>query len=238
MEHTMKKLSAIMLCAICLMATAVELPPRHHINIWSGKEQSLPFSAQTEWRIESDHGRLLASGGEANPIRVSFPALTGKETAVLFIDGKKTASIAIYPQKLLDGITGQIDCRRDELEALGVKQQTDGIKPCFFISAPPKLSRIGILSYSHKIIIFTDKRDFPIKIDPADWNEISFGMNKKKGGLSLIMDEREQIIDSTPGGISWIVARHVIGDKVILLPPDFDLQNIDNILFIKKELEK
>ncbi|MBR4902635.1 MAG: hypothetical protein IKZ46_16970 [Victivallales bacterium] len=234
----MKKLSAIMLCAICLMATAVELPPRHHINIWSGKEQSLPFSAQTEWRIESDHGRLLASGGEANPIRVSFPALTGKETAVLFIDGKKTASIAIYPQKLLDGITGQIDCRRDELEALGVKQQTDGIKPCFFISAPPKLSRIGILSYSHKIIIFTDKRDFPIKIDPADWNEISFGMNKKKGGLSLIMDEREQIIDSTPGGISWIVARHVIGDKVILLPPDFDLQNIDNILFIKKELEK
>ena len=238
MEHTMKKLSAIMLCAICLMATAVELPPRHHINIWSGKEQSLPFSAQTEWRIESDHGRLLASGGEANPIRVSFPALTGKETAVLFIDGKKTASIAIYPQKLLDGITGQIDCRRDELEALGIKQQTDGIKPCFFISAPPKLSRIGILSYSHKIIIFTDKRDFPIKIDPADWNEISFGMNKKKGGLSLIMDEREQIIDSTPGGISWIVARHVIGDKVILLPPDFDLQNIDNILFIKKELEK
>ena len=238
MEHTMKKLSAIMLCAICLMATAVELPPRHHINIWSGKEQSLPFSAQTEWRIESDHGRLLASGGEANPIKVSFPALTGKETAVLFIDGKKTASIAIYPQKLLDGITGQIDCRRDELEALGVKQQTDGIKPCFFISAPPKLSRIGILSYSHKIIIFTDKRDFPIKIDPADWNEISFGMNKKKGGLSLIMDEREQIIDSTPGGISWIVARHVIGDKVILLPPDFDLQNIDNILFIKKELEK
>ncbi|MBR5077786.1 MAG: hypothetical protein IKX30_03500 [Victivallales bacterium] len=234
----MKKLFAIMLCAICLMATAVELPPRHHINIWSGKEQSLPFSAQTEWRIESDHGRLLASGGEANPIKVSFPALTGKETAVLFIDGKKTASIAIYPQKLLDGITGQIDCRRDELEALGIKQQTDGIKPCFFISAPPKLSRIGILSYSHKVIIFTDKRDFPIKIDPADWNEISFGMNKKKGGLSLIMDEREQIIDSTPGGISWIVARHVIGDKVILLPPDFDLQNIDNILFIKKELEK
>ena len=238
MEHTMKKLFAIMLCAICLMATAVELPPRHHMNIWSGKEQSLPFSAQTEWRIESDHGRLLASGGEANPIKVSFPALTGKETAVLFIDGKKTASIAIYPQKLLDGITGQIDCRRDELEALGVKQQTDGIKPCFFISAPPKLSRIGILSYSHKVIIFTDKRDFPIKINPADWKEISFGMNKKKGGLSLIMDEREQIIDSTPGGISWIVARHVIGDKVILLPPDFDLQNIDNILFIKKELEK
>ena len=234
----MKKLLGTMLCAICLMATAVELPPRHHINIWSGKEQSLPFSAQTEWRIESDHGRLLASGGEANPIKVSFPILTGKETAVLFIDGKKTASIAIYPQKLLDGITGQIDCRRDELEALGVKQQTDGIKPCFFISAPPKLSRIGILSYSHKVVIFTDKRDFPIKIDPADWNEISFGMNKKKGGLSLIMDEREQIIDSTPGGISWIVARHVIGDKVILLPPDFDLQNIDNILFIKKELEK
>ena len=174
-------------------------------------------------------------------MRAPYPGAFRQIRAVLFIDGKKTASIAIYPQKLLDGITGQIDCRRDELEALGVKQQTDGIKPCFFISAPPKLSRIGILSYSHKIIIFTDKRDFPIKIDPADWNEISFGMNKKKGGLSLIMDEREQIIDSTPGGISWIVARHVIGDKVILLillPPDFDLQNIDNILFIKKELEK
>lgn len=238
MEHTMKILLGTMLCAICLMATAVELPPRHHINIWSGKEQSLPFSAQTEWHVESDHGRLLASGGEANPIRVSFPILTGKETAVLFIDGKKTASIAIYPQKLLDGITGQIDCHRDELEALGVKQHTDGIINCFFKNADSKLDRIGILSYSHKVIIFTDKRDFPIKIDPADWKEISCGMNKKKGGLSLIMDEREQIIDSTSGGISWIVARHVIGDKVILLPPDFDLQNIDNILFIKKELEK
>jgi hypothetical protein len=238
MEHTMKKLLGAMLFAICIMASAVELPPRHHINIWSGKEQSLPFSAHTEWRIESDHGRVLASGGVANPIKVSFPILTGKETAVLFIDGKKTASIAIYPQKLLDGIAGKIDCRRNELEALGVKKQTNGIKPCFFIPAAPKLSRIGILSYAAKIVIFTDRRDFPIKIDPADWNEISFGMNKKKGGLSLIMDEREQIIDSTPGGISWIVARHVIGDKVILLPPDFDLQNIDNILFIKKELEK
>ena len=238
MEHTMKKLFAIMLCAICLMATAVELPPRHHINLWSGKEQSLPFSAQTEWRIESDHGRVLTSGGAANPIKVSFPILTGKETAVLFIDGKKTASIAIYPQKLLDGITGQINCRRDELEALGVKQQTDGFKPCFFIPATPKLSRIGILSYAAKIVIFTDRRDFPIKIDPADWTDISMGMNKKKGGLSLIMDEREQLIDNTLGGVAWIIARHDIGDKVILLPPDFDLQNIDNVLFIKKELEK
>ena len=238
MEHTMKKLLGTMLCAICLMATAVELPPRHHINIWSGKEQSLPFSAQTEWRIESDHSRLLASGGEANPIKVSFPILTGKETAVLFIDGKKTASIAIYPQKLLDGITGQIECHRSELEALGVKQQTDGFKPCFFIPATPKLSRIGILSYAAKIVIFTDRRDFPIKIDPADWTDISMGMAKKKGGLSLIMDEREQLIDNTPGGVAWIIARHDIGDKVILLPPDFDLQNIDNVLFIKKELEK
>ena len=234
----MKKLPGTMLCAICLMATAVELPPRHHINIWSGKEQSLPFSAQTEWRIESDHGRLLASGGEANPIKVSFPILTGKETAVLFIDGKKTASIAIYPQKLLDGITGQIDCHRDELEALGVKQHTDGVINCFFKNADSKLDRIGILSYSHKVIIFTDKRDFPIKIDPADWTEISMGMNKKKSGLSVILDEREQLIDNTPGGVAWIIARHVIGDKVILLPPDFDLQNIDNVLFLKKELEK
>ena len=64
------------------------------------------------------------------------------------------------------------------------------------------------------------------------------GMNKKKGGLSLIMDEREQLIDNTLGGVAWIIARHDIGDKVILLPPDFDLQNIDNVLFIKKELEK
>ncbi|MBR3649157.1 MAG: hypothetical protein IKN52_02805 [Victivallales bacterium] len=91
----MKKLLGTMLFAICLMAMAVELPPRHHINVWSGKEQSLPFSAQTEWRIESDHGRFLAGGGAANPINVSFPLLTAKETAVLFIDGKKTASISI-----------------------------------------------------------------------------------------------------------------------------------------------
>jgi hypothetical protein len=94
------------------------------------------------------------------------------------------------------------------------------------------------LSYAAKIVIFTDRRDFPIKINPADWTEISMGMAKKKGGLSLIMDEREQLIDNTPGGVAWIIAHHVIGDKVILLPPDFDLQNIDNILFIKKELEK
>ena len=234
----MKKLLGTMLFAICLMAMAVELPPRHHINVWSGKEQSLPFSAQTEWRIESDHGRFLAGGGTANPINVSFPLLTAKETAVLFIDGKKTASITIYPQKLLDGITGQINCRRDELEAIGIKQQTNGIRPCFFITATPKFDRIGILSYAAKIVIFTDRRDFPIKINPADWTEISMGMNKKKGGLSVILDEREQLIDNTPGGVAWIIARHVIGDKVILLPPDFDLQNIDNVLFLKKELEK
>ena len=72
----MKKLLEIMSCLLCLTASAVELPPRHHIDIWSGKEQSLPFSAQTEWRIESDHGRFLAGGGAANPINVSFPLLT------------------------------------------------------------------------------------------------------------------------------------------------------------------
>ena len=234
----MKKLLGTMLFAICLMAMAVELPPRHHINVWSGKEQSLPFSAQTEWRIESDHGRFLAGGGAANPINVSFPLLTAKETAVLFIDGQKTASITIYPQKLLAGITGQSNCHREKLEALGVKQPIDGFKPCFFITASPKLERLQLLSYAAKIVIFTDRRDFPIKIDPADWTEISMGMNKKKSGLSVILDEREQLIDNTPGGVAWIIARHVIGDKVILLPPDFDLQNIDNVLFLKKELEK
>jgi hypothetical protein len=86
--------------------------------------------------------------------------------------------------------------------------------------------------------MFTDRRDFPTKINPTDWTEISMGRNMKKGGLSVISDEREQLIDNTPRGVAYIMAHHVIGDKVILLPPDFDLQNIDNVLFLKKELEK
>ena len=187
---------------------------------------------------------MISEGKRHHPaVPAAAPVPAGRmqpegDLAVLFIDGKKTASITIYPQKLLDGITGQINCRRDELEAIGIKQQTNGIRPCFFITATPKFDRIGILSYAAKIVIFTDRRDFPIKINPADWTEISMGMNKKKGGLSVILDEREQLIDNTPGGVAWIIARHVIGDKVILLPPDFDLQNIDNVLFLKKELEK
>ena len=109
---------------------------------------------------------------------------------------------------------------------------------CFFL---PWNSQEQALGEHHpanaKYVFFTERRDFPLNIRD-DWTEVTIGMDKGKGTFSVIMEKRERIIDNTGGGGVWIVARSKHGEKILLLPPEYDLEDVNNILFIKKELEK
>ena len=223
-----------LLCAIACAQEALRT-----IDIWSGREQSLPFTAQSAWRVEAEHGRVLAKGQARGPVKVSFPALSAKETAFLLVDGQKVARLAIHPEKLLDGIAA--DCRqhRDELEQLGVRANPaweDGAT-CFFL---PWNALAQALDEPHsdaaKYVVFTEQRDFPLDIGD-DWTEITVGLDGKRGKFSLVMDGRERSIDNG-GGVAWIAARRNKGERILLLPMDFDLKDVNSILLIKREIEK
>lgn len=225
---------------MCLSLHGEKVMPLPTINVWSGREQSLSFIARDGWRLEAEHGRLLANGQTTGAIKLTFPVLTGKEQAILFVDGQKVAYLAIHPMKLLDGISADCRLHGEALERLGVRNKLSAEEDgsCFFI---PFSLLDGMLDEPHsataKYVVFTERRDFPINIRD-EWTELSVGINRKKGTFSVIMEKRERIIDNTGGGGSWIVAHGRKGEKILLLPPEFDLEDVNNILLIKMELEK
>ena len=90
----MKKLYFLILI-MCLSLHAEKVMPLPSINVWSGREQSLPFVAKDGWRLEAEHGRLLANEQTTGAVKFTFPALTGKEQAILFVDGKKVVRLVI-----------------------------------------------------------------------------------------------------------------------------------------------
>ena len=236
---SMKNLYFLILI-MCVSLHAEKVMSLPTINVWSGREQSLPFVARDGWRLEAEHGRLLANEQTTGAIKFSFPALTGKEQAILFVDGQKVVRLAIHPVKLLDGISADCRLHGEALERLGVRNKlsSEETGSCFFI---PFSLLEEMLNEPHsanaKYVVFTEQRDFPINIRD-EWTEFSVGINRKNGTFSVIMENRERIIDNTGGGGSWIVAYCRKGEKILLLPPEFDLEDVNNILLIKMELEK
>ena len=225
---------------LCLCVCAEKALPLPTINIWSGREQCLPLAAVEGWRVEADHGRMLAQERTAGPVRLSFPTLTGKETALLFVDGQMAARLVIHPEKLLDGIAADCLLHRPELERLGVRNLPSDAEaiPCFFLPMVSLDEALGIPhSAAAKFIVFTEQRDFPLDIR-EEWQEVTVGLDRNKGTFSVILEQRERIIDNAGGGGAWVVARSRKGETFLLLPPEFDLQDVNNILFLKKELEK
>ena len=238
-------MKALTLCfllpILCLAADAQDPKPLPLFNLWSGREQSLPFVAKKGWRVETEHGRLLANGQAPGPVRLSFPPLAGRTPALLLVDGTKRARMMIQPVRLLDGIVAECSCHEAELEALGVQvvfPDEDGEASCLFLSLESygRLRRRSDAPAS-RIVVFTDEDDFPIVV-PDEWVEFSVGINKEKGTLGVIMDGRERIVDHSPGGVAWLIALDREGSRTLLLPPEFDLDDVDNILFLKKELER
>ena len=226
----------IFLCALVCAQKNVLLPT---IDLWSGRAQRLSFVAQAGWRVEADHGRVLAKRQEAGPVTLSFPALSSKETATLFVDGKKVAHLAIHPAKLLEGIVADCRLQSDWPQRLGItaKHSNDGSDSCFFL---PWKDLEQVLDEPHPVtatfVVFTDKRDFPLDI-PQEWKEFTMGLDKGKGTLGIVMDGRERVIDNTGGGGTHVVAHRRNGEKLLLLPPEFDWEDVNHILLIRKEIE-
>lgn len=231
----MKALMTI-LCALAALCSVVLADTLQTINAWSGREMQLPFEAKQNWTIESEHGRTVIPLQSSGTIKATFPPLAGKETLILSVDGEKRARIALHPQRLLAEIVAECRCHRDELEAFGVihKSASEEEAPeCIFANASEL--RDAKDTSAKTIVLFTDKRDFPMPI-AAEWQEIRFGIHKSKGTLGIVMEGSQQQLDYTNGSIAWLVATQENGAKIVLLPPEFDLDDIDNILFLKKTL--
>lgn len=73
---------------------------------------------------------------------------------------------------------------------------------------------------------------------PKDFSSMKMGGPSKDSSMSIIFDKQEQLIDNSGGKIPWIVIEQSGVRKFIILSPEFDLDSIDNILFLKKELAK
>ena len=241
----------LFLCCVCLMAQ--KAPPLPTIHLWSGRVEALPFVAKKGWKLEGEHGRLIAQQEKAGAVNLAFPALKGKETLILSVDGAPTARITVHPAQMLAGVVADCRCRREELEALGVSHrpsETEGVAVAFLTLDSLESFEKETTAAQKTMVVFTERRDFPLKITD-EWSEISMGldmgkrkafsdisMGLDKGTFSVVLDRQERIIDFSDGGVVWITARHGPRNKVVLLPPDFDLKDIDNVLFLQKELEK
>lgn len=237
----------LLLFVLAFSVLAGEKTTLPEINVWSGRVQEIPYEATSGWRVETDHGRFLAGEQHEGQVRVAFPVLDGLETAVLFVDGEKKARLVIHPEKLLAGLAADCRCCRAELEGLGarnvspddveneggavIKARTEPV--CVVLPHFPEEEE-----FAAKIaVVFTEAREFPLKLG-GEWTDISLGMAKNKGGFSVFLNDTERIIDNRHGTVAWLTAVRDDGRKVILLPPEFDFAEIDNILFLKKELVK
>ncbi len=230
----------ILLIVLCIVASSQASPPLPTIHVWPGQEAVLPCVAQVGWKLETEHGRVVGHQMKAGQVNLTPPKLTGIETMILSVDGAPTARIIIHPMQMLAGVVADCRSRREELEQLGVSHRSiekEGVSVAFLTLDSLESFEKEVKDAKTTVVVFTDRRDFPLRIND-EWKEISMGYDKGKGKFSVIMDRHERIIDLSDGGVTWITARHGLRNKVILLPPDFDLKDINNVLFLKKELEK
>ncbi len=225
----MSKLLTILLALSGILLTAAEFLP--NLQIWSGREQTLPLTASQGWKLETEHGRLVAERRAAGPVQFSLPPLNAPETFTLTVDDRRAARVTAHPAKPLAGLAAQLNCRRKELEALGMKHVEMAATT---VTAPwsEQLERIGRSSRPLRIVVFTETRDFPLKI-ASGWQSILLGRPQERGGLGIVCDGRERLVD-VGGGIGWLLAVHTIGDRLLLLPPDFDWNDLNQVLILQK----
>ena len=206
------------------------------IHAWSGQEVRLPFEAKQGWMVESEHGRIILQQQMPGAVAVAFPPLNGLEKVILSVDGERRAYIALFPERLLEGIVAECQCHREELETLGVRHRSssgEGTPECLFMQASNFKDDGDV--WARNIVLFTSIRDFPMTVG-AGWKELSLGLDQEKGTLGIVMDAHGRQIDHGNGGVAWVIAQKKNGAKIIVLSPEFDLHDINNVLFLKKTL--
>lgn len=242
MDNTIPWRLLLALAVLPLLAAAVDLP---QLNIWSGQDHKLNFQAQESWLLLAEHDRRL--DGQAGPgqVIVRLPSLVAGSTekAKLIVDGQPVARIVIWSPKILAGLEADLaDARRTVADALthqGLLQskRTKAADHAVSVVAAPTQARPEGLS-----LLFAERHDLPVTIK-SRWSDIAFGRSTQPGRLGVIYDDKEQIIYDR-GNLTYVVlseknlASHKAKSRLIILTPDFDFQDIDNIVLLKSLIKE
>ncbi|NLF93769.1 MAG: hypothetical protein GX564_07765 [Oligosphaeraceae bacterium] len=221
-----------------LSLAAAEMLPQ--LELWSGREQVLPFPAGQSWKLLSDHGRELAGGAASDQLRITLPPLNPActETAMLVIDNRETARIRIWPPQILAGLEADFRTAdhnvRNALQDNGLQPRSDAKHACAvsIVSSAEAAEAIPGLS-----LFFAQKRDFPLSV-AAVWTDFSCHRAKKPGCLGVLFADTREIIDCR-GRLSYIrlyAGKPENGSRIrpqlVIFTPDFDFTAIDNIILL------
>ncbi len=202
-----------------LMLPCFWLSAEEVTDVWSGQEASL--SGNGTWRLESGHGRILASG--VGEVRFTLPAMTDGTNldAVLVVNGEKR-KVRVWAPALLNlpksGIPG-LDRR-----LLSPPPPEEGADVRAVQEFDPENQAGKIL------LVFPDKRDFPLPLGNG-WDRVSWNTARIPGCLALSLDRKEKCADVNGSGAYLELEKK--GKRVILFSPSFDFSRIENILLIK-----
>ena len=205
-------------------------------------DHKLDFQAQESWLLLAERDRRL--DGQAAVSRRSLSLVAGStEKAKLIVDGQPVARIVIWSPKILAGLEADLaDARRTVADALtgqGLLQskRTKAADRAVSVVAAPTQARPEGLS-----LLFAERRDLPVAIE-SRWSDVAFGSSTQPGRLGVIYDDKEQIIYDR-GNLTYVVlsekrlAVHKAKSRLIILTPDFDFQNIDNIVLLKSLIKE
>lgn len=218
-----------LLLILLMFLMSLSIVANEQINIWSGREVVLPGNGV--WQLKSEHGRVLLSGnGEIN---LNLPALNAGTTldADLMLNGE-SQKIKIWSPQILENLEAIIDFDDDitrKLKSYGLVFNGKKTPNIVFVRALP-------LEFKDEeiVLVFTSKWDFPLNIG-STWNEVSLKITKNLGLLGMIIDKREQIIDTNGNGSYLRLQKGK--SYVYIFSPDFDFDNVDNIILIKTIME-
>ena len=181
-----------------LLILAFALPILHGaddavLNLWSGK--SYDFPGNGKWQIVAKHGRVLASGD--GRIHFQLPALQAGTILEAYLKtGTEKRKLCFYSPRLFAGIP---------ITALGLSLKYEKfLQNAGFIFKEKTRQDIVFSSYiaddfSGKIMfVFPGKEDFPLKLG-SQWTTISLHRTKNSGCLSVLYDEKDQVLDNGNG---------------------------------------
>jgi hypothetical protein len=221
MKRLLLPLFALLAALTCAHGGTVEL--------WSGKWCELPGSGK--WQLVAKHGRVLASGNGS--IRFQLPPLKAGTTLNADL---KTANgvkkLRFHSPAPLSGITAtEFELPAAQLKLLknyGVNFTEKSNTNIVFSSSIQKLPP-GKLQ-----LLFTQKADFPITFEKT-WKTICDCDVSAPGSLGINFTKQEKIIDNN-GEYNYITLEKD-QRKLVIFPPGFDLNNIENVILLKYIIE-
>ncbi len=210
---------SLVLLLLCFRPVAEEA-----VAVWSGREVVLPGNGA--WRLESGHGRILASGN--GEVRFELPPMTDGTSldTVLVVNGEKR-KVRVWAPRLLNippsGIPGL------DRHLLSPPPPAEGANIRAGNEFDPE-SRPGKI-----LLVFPDKRDFPLELG-GGWERIAWNTARLPGCLGLSVEKRERCADVN--GTGSYIELEKKGKRVFLFSPLFDFDKIENILLIQKLIKE